>query len=642
VSTPIVGRRGVEGVSLLIRDLREQLKLSGALSASEAFNRSVLEASPDCTKVLTADGALRYMNLNGQCALGIDDFRKLEGQKWETLWPEESREAVNTALREAVAGAESRFTAYCPRPTGAARWWDVIVRPVLDDDGKCVAVVATSRDVSEQRAAQVELARRERQLRLALDAGQLGTFSYSFDADRVEWDDRARAMFEAGEARGADLFRLFDSLHADDRQRARAAFDRASTPSSDGRFYFEGRIDPGGATVRWLETRGVVQFEDGEAGRRPVFAHAVSRDCTIERLDAERRAVLGRELAHRVKNAFAVAQSIVNRSISNATTLEEAREAIIGRIGALSVSQASLSGDVTEGGRLEAVVKAMLELFGARATVKGPDILLTPKATETFGLVVHELATNAAKHGALSNERGSIDVVWSIDDSSSPPRFEFVWRERDGPSPAAVNRKGFGSTILTRVAAAEFQCRPRQSFHPEGMEYTFSAPLPALGRLGLNRDVKISLRSPRLRALFQVWAECERKDGTTLGALVAKNSWDPLAMALAEKDNDGNIAFISVRGPAEALSAGWFAPNGQPSEQFRNFYLACAESGEPCHEFARFDFGEGPSFSLERLALPLPKCKQDSVVVVGFVDFEGRADPGLEDDGRIVDLMEDD
>lgn len=119
---------------------------------------SFLQATPDCVKIVNCDGQLEFMNANGMCAMEIDDFAPLKGAEWSSLWPEEDRNRVMAAVRNAAAGKSERFEAFCPTAKGTDRWWDVTVTPILTPDGQVSRILSVSRDVTalklEQLAAQ--------------------------------------------------------------------------------------------------------------------------------------------------------------------------------------------------------------------------------------------------------------------------------------------------------------------------------------------------------------------------------------------------------------------------------------------------------------------------------------------------------
>jgi PAS domain S-box-containing protein len=119
-------------------------------SASNDMLAAILDQSADCIKVIGAEGTVDYMNRNGQCAMEIDDFCSVAGQRWADLWPAESQDLIEGAMTEARAGGMARFEALCPTARGTPRWWDVSVSPLRRPDGSMDGFIATSRDITER------------------------------------------------------------------------------------------------------------------------------------------------------------------------------------------------------------------------------------------------------------------------------------------------------------------------------------------------------------------------------------------------------------------------------------------------------------------------------------------------------------
>lgn len=109
---------------------------------------AILDQSADCIKVIGPTGTLDYMNRNGRCAMGIDDFSLVAGKDWWDLWPEEAQPLIREAIAKAHAGENSRFEAFCPTGRGEPRWWDVSVAPLRDEDGALKGLISVSRDIS--------------------------------------------------------------------------------------------------------------------------------------------------------------------------------------------------------------------------------------------------------------------------------------------------------------------------------------------------------------------------------------------------------------------------------------------------------------------------------------------------------------
>lgn len=132
-------------------DITERHQAQEQLRESEAFSRSVLEASPDCIKVLDAEGRLLSMNQSGLNLMEIEDFESLKHQPWASLWPADVQPLLEAALKTAQEGGTGRFQGFCPTAKGTPKWWDVIVTPVRDSRDQPVQLISVSRDITQQK-----------------------------------------------------------------------------------------------------------------------------------------------------------------------------------------------------------------------------------------------------------------------------------------------------------------------------------------------------------------------------------------------------------------------------------------------------------------------------------------------------------
>ena len=200
-------------------------------------------------------------------------------------------------------------------------------------------------------------------------------------------------------------------------------------------------------------------------------------DISERKLAEERQLLLTGELAHRGKNLLAVILSITSRSLSGARPLAEARDVLIQRLHALARNQSVLIAEGFEGAPLTEIVRLEFESFSDRVKAVGPYVMLNPKVAQTFTLLMHELATNATKYGALSRPDGEIAIHWSIEGVGADARFRFQWQELNGPPVVPPTRQGFGRILLEKAAAQEFGVLPKVRFAPEGLIYEIEAPL---------------------------------------------------------------------------------------------------------------------------------------------------------------------
>jgi two-component sensor histidine kinase len=185
----------------------------------------------------------------------------------------------------------------------------------------------------------------------------------------------------------------------------------------------------------------------------------------------ERHELLARELHHRSKNLLAVIQSIGSASLPGG----EERDAFFGRLHALAEAQDLLMRGNELGASMKEVVAQALASFGSRVEIEGADVFLNAQAAQGFALIMHELATNAAKYGALSTQMGTVSVRWSMEGNPGSPTVAFQWQERGGPPVIPPTQKGFGTLLLEHAVAHDHP--PRFEYAPEGFTYELRAAL---------------------------------------------------------------------------------------------------------------------------------------------------------------------
>lgn len=204
----------------------------------------------------------------------------------------------------------------------------------------------------------------------------------------------------------------------------------------------------------------------------------VERSVSAEAMHAheQRQRLLMRELAHRGKNLLQIVQAIARRSLSGERTLTEARDIFIGRLGALSRTYDILTEESAESVQLKDIVIESLRSHGERVNVRGPAILVPARKAQTLALVIHELATNAAKYGALSVPAGRVEIAWDI----SNDHFSLKWSEIAGPPAKPPKKPGFGSVIIKSVVGKELNCDPTLDYQETGFHYQLVCTLSAL------------------------------------------------------------------------------------------------------------------------------------------------------------------
>ncbi len=211
-----------------------------------------------------------------------------------------------------------------------------------------------------------------------------------------------------------------------------------------------------------------------------IGASKIARDISEHKQAQARQEVLTRELHHRTKNIFAVVQAVVLRSFTGKQTVEDAKATVVKRLQSLANTHALLVDKQWHGADIVEVVRAEMSPYSDRVAINGPSLILTAQAAQNFALALHELATNAAKYGALSTQDGQVRISWSVSEPGARGCFTFRWEEQGGPAVILPSTKGFGRVVLEQVMAEFFDPPPRIEFSPTGVSYGLSGSLRAI------------------------------------------------------------------------------------------------------------------------------------------------------------------
>lgn len=293
----------------------------------------------------------------------------------------------------------------------------------------------------------------EANLRLAIEAAGVALWSWNVDTDALTMDQRGYVLWGVPIAEFVTFDDLSCHIHPADRDRVRAAF--AATRAIPGLYEIDFRILVDG-TVRWISARG----QGADVGMVGRVMLGIFIDVTGRKQAEEGHELLAGEMSHRVKNLLAIASGLTAMmSRSTTTTKDMARELTV-RLTALgrahdlvrplpgSEGKAALLGD------LLAVLLAPYDDLGAfsgRVRVSVPRMGVGEKAATTLALVIHELATNALKYGALSSNTGTLDVSCA----HQADVVTLLWTERGGPAVVAPERSGYGHQLVDRLVANE-------------------------------------------------------------------------------------------------------------------------------------------------------------------------------------------
>ena len=432
-----------------------------------------IEARPDGSRRFTFVGQ-RCLAVNGVSAeAAMADAASL----YNMILPDH-RPAFEAAEADALNGLHPfDIEVAMRRADGAVRWHRIASMPREQPDGR-VLWDGLQIDVTDRRRMAAELLEQRRRLEVAVEAAGLGFWEWDIEAGRVTWSDRNKALYGLAPDAPVDVARYLELVHPDDVEEVRAAFLAARDRPAGGDYAIEHRIIKPSGEQGWILAHARVATD--AAGEAKLVV-GTSLDITERKAAEERRSLLMGELAHRAKNGIAILMAIVSQTARGQETVEGFLELIMARLQAMADSQDLVT---ASGGRAVAlgdVVGKALSPFGKARVDLDPaltDITIRGDMAIGMGLLLHEMATNAVKYGALSTGRGRVSIAL---EPAPDGRAAFAWRETGGPTVMPPKQPGFGTRLLKQVlrtqgGEVQFQ------FEPQGFHARAEFPAIAAGR----------------------------------------------------------------------------------------------------------------------------------------------------------------
>jgi PAS domain S-box-containing protein len=333
------------------------------------------------------------------------------------------------------------------RADGEVRWHRIAALLRAQPDG-AVFWDGLQIEVTDRREMAAALREQNRRLAVAVEATGLGFWEWDVAAGQLNWSSRNRTLFGLGPDEPVTIQRYLDLVHPDDRDEVRGVFAAARDRPGGGGYTLEHRIVKPDGETRWVQAHGDIAHDDTGAARLVV---GTSLDITDRKAAEERRALLMGELAHRAKNGIAILMAIVSQTARGQESVEEFLELIMSRLQAMADSQDLVTEAGGQAVPLANVVARALTPFGLARFDCDPamgEVTVRGDMAIGMGLLLHEMATNAVKYGALSTAGGRIALTL---DAAPDERAAFVWREGGGPPVSPPTKPGFGTRLLQMV-----------------------------------------------------------------------------------------------------------------------------------------------------------------------------------------------
>jgi PAS domain S-box-containing protein len=475
---------GRVGVVCHFYDLSERQRYEAALRESEATFRAMFDASsvgkieidPYTGRFLRANAAMckfvgySEAELLGRTVFDITHPDERDRDR-EALRSERERDSLHRAETEQLPAfdREKRYI----RKDGKVVWARVTANTIRDGSGRPLRNSSVVLDINARKQAEEALYASKTRLQLAMDAARLGWWRYDPHRRVFSGDGRSKQIFDVT-ADETPIEEIKKRVHPDDAERFWVASEATLDPIDPNPYAIEFRLRQRDGGVRWVEVHWLAYFEGAGQERQTASVVGTVADITGRKEREEREHLLMREVNHRAKNMLSVVDAIAHQTATK--NPEDFIERFSERIQALSANQDLLVRNEWNGVEIEDLAHAQLApfaaLIGSRIATHGPKLRLKAASAQAIGLALHELATNAGKYGALSTERGRVDVRWRTDGDA----FIMSWTERDGPPVSAPTRRGFGTIVMETMAERSLDGAVDLDYAPLGLTWRLTCP----------------------------------------------------------------------------------------------------------------------------------------------------------------------
>ena len=362
---------------------------------------------------------------------------------------------VADGIRKVIAGEPEFNCEYPCHSKTELRWFEIWVSPVPVVGGRLILVGhlnITSRRLQQDEVAASRMNANE--LAALVASATDAIMSYDLEGKILTWNKAATNLY--GYTPDEAIGQSMEILYPDDWPVRITEYRDRIISGEMTRFEVMRKTKSGDLrhiSISASPVRGV--------GGEVVAISNFHRDVTQQKAAEEHLKFITRELGHRTKNMFAIITAIERQTARQAASLDEFHEDFAARLSGLSASNDLL---VSSGWRpvsLEQLCRSQLMIFAdaeaGRVSIQGPPVLLDADAVQSIGLSLHELATNALKHGALNDPSGRISLGWQCDEPNGARVLTLVWRENSQAINGAPARKGFGHSVLTKVVAQKLK-----------------------------------------------------------------------------------------------------------------------------------------------------------------------------------------
>ena len=434
------------GLALAERNTQLELASKAARVGSLVidFPSGIVTLSPGCASILgLPESTIETSRNEGRKLLHPEDLAQFESSRDAALLKKQREFFAQFRIIRA--------------DNGEVRWLEARSMIVYEQDGQPLRLIAVIIDFTDRKLAEQTLAERNAQLGLAGRAALVGSYTYDVNKGVMQISEGYAAIHGLPEGTTETTISEWRTrVHPEDLARAEGLREQAFADrrKEDNAEY---RIVLRTGEVRWIERRGWISYTESGCPERVV---GVNIDVTGRKRAEERQRFLLAELDHRVKNTLATVSSVVSQTAVGSTSDAVANfvKALDGRLRSMATTHELLSFGRWQGVSLTELVRQELAPYATHHNnnISGPEVVLRPEAGQAIAMVLHELATNAAKYGALSTKYGSVSIRWERKLNGHPLRLVLEWQEFGGPPVVAPGKAGFGTTTIRDLIPYEF------------------------------------------------------------------------------------------------------------------------------------------------------------------------------------------
>jgi PAS domain S-box-containing protein len=458
----------------------EKVRAETKLRETEARFNLIAESLPALVWIVKPNLELTYTNERWVTYSGLPPEEAL-GHSWTAAIHPDDWARMTEELKPVMANATPYTTEVRYRSAeGEYRWHIIRAAPVHNAaTGEFNGWVGTSVDIHDLKLTEAALRISEERLSLAQRAAGIGVFDWDVPSGKVTWTAEQERLFGLEKGTFGEDFSSWEArVLPQDLEPSNRAIAEALA-RHDAEINLAYRIRRPDGNIRTIDTTALFFYDDKGAPLRMV---GVNIDITRYKEAEKRQNLLIRELHHRVKNTLATVQAIVGSTARTASSIDEFYQGFVGRIVSLARTHNLLTEDLWQKAALEELVQTELGPYEDEArnriTIEGPHLELPSEAAVPIGMAIHELTTNAAKHGALSSFGGQVEVRWRVEPGEQRPMLHFSWVEHGGPRVSTPTRQGFGTRLLQRVLATQLQAEVSMNFLEEGLHFSMQMPIP--------------------------------------------------------------------------------------------------------------------------------------------------------------------